>query len=214
MEFLVPLLIFGIGIAFSAVQSAQESKKKQQRNIDLDKLERPKPKNTPLPKQKPVNNENQAENSKSIWQTLVDDFKEEYQKLEQEERQKQQQKEQSRQDTERQQYTPGQQSKRLEQDMKNALERSKTAARQTARRTEERARKRPEFTKPEVHVAEAVESNVKVSKSVAGVTKNAKKPNVKPAFEVGNISFDEKAFVNGVIMNEILGPPKSRQKRR
>ena len=31
MEFLVPLLIFGIGIAFSAVQSAQESKKKQKR---------------------------------------------------------------------------------------------------------------------------------------------------------------------------------------
>lgn len=213
MEFLVPLLIFGIGIAFSAVQSAQESKKKQKRNIDLDKLERPKPKNTPLPKQKPMNNENQAENGKSIWQTLVDDFKEEYQKLEQEEQQKQR-KEQPRQTTERQPYSPKQQSKRLEQDMKNALERSKTAARQTARRTEERTRKRPEVAKPDVHVAEVVESNVKVDKPVEGVTKNSKKPNVHPTFDVGNISFDEKAFVNGVIMNEILGPPKSRQKRR
>lgn len=192
MEFLVPLLIFGIGIAFSAVQSAQESKKKQKRNIDLDKLERPNPKNTPLPKQKPVNNENQAENGKSIWQTLVDDFKEEYQKLEQEE--------QPRQTTERQPHSPKQQSK--------------TATRQTVRRTEERARKRPEVAKPEVHVAETVESNVKVSKPVAGVTKNTKKSNVNPTFDVGNISFDEKAFVNGVIMNEILGPPKSRQKRR
>lgn len=210
MEFLVPLLIFGIGIAFSAVQSAQESKKKQKRNIDLDKLERPKPKNTPLPKQKPMNNENQAENGKSIWQTLVDDFKEEYQKLEQEE----QRKEQPRQTTERQPYSPKQQSKRLEQDMKNALERSKTAARQTARRTEERTRKRPEVAKPDVHVAEVAESNVKVDKPVVGVTKNSKKPNVHPIFDVGNISFDEKAFVNGVIMNEILGPPKSRQKRR
>lgn len=200
MEFLVPLLIFGIGIAFSAVQSAQESKKKQKRNIDLDKLERPNPKNTPLPKQKPVNNENQAENGKSIWQTLVDDFKEEYQKLEQEEHQKQQRKEQPRQTTERQPHSPKQQSK--------------TATRQTARRTEERARKRPEVAKPEVHVAETVESNVKVSKPVAGVTKNTKKSNVNPTFDVGNISFDEKAFVNGVIMNEILGPPKSRQKRR
>lgn len=214
MEFLVPLLIFGIGIAFSAVQSAQESKKKQKRNIDLDKLERPNPNNTPLPKQKPMNNENQAENGKSIWQTLVDDFKEEYQKLEQEEQQKQQRKEQPRQTTERQPDSPKQQSNRLERDMKNALERSKTATRQTARRTEERARKRPEVTKPEVHVAETVESNVKVSKPVAGVTKNTKKPNAKPTFDVGNISFDEKAFVNGVIMNEILGPPKSRQKRR
>lgn len=214
MEFLVPLLIFGIGIAFSAVQSAQESKKKQQRNIDLDKLERPKPKNTPLPKQKPVNNENQAENGKSIWQTLVDDFKEEYQKLEQEERQKQERKEQPRQTTERQQNSPKQQSKRLEQDMKNSLERSKTAARQTSRRAEERARKRPEVAKSEVNFAEAIEANVKVAKTDSGVTKNTKKPNVKPAFDVGNISFDEKAFVNGVIMNEILGPPKSRQKRR
>lgn len=192
MEFLVPLLIFGIGIAFSAVQSAQESKKKQKRNIDLDKLERPNPNNPPLPKQKPMNNENQAENGKSIWQTLVDDFKEEYQKLEQEE----QQKEQPRQTTERQPHSPKQQSK--------------TATRQTARRTKERARKHPEVAKPEIHVAETVESNVKVSKPV----KNTKKQNAKPTFDVGNISFDEKAFVNGVIMNEILGPPKSRQKRR
>ncbi|CAD2076099.1 hypothetical protein [Phocicoccus pinnipedialis] len=205
MEFIVPLLIFGIGIAFSVIQSAQESKKRQQRRIDLDKLERPKSRYPSLPNQKPINNENLDDSNKSIWQTLVDDFKEEYQKLEQEEQTKQQPK---------QLNTSKQYSKRLEQDLNGRIERTKRAARDTGKRTENRVRERYQVSRSEVNTSEAVESTIQVSEQVIDEADNVKDPKLKSIFTVADITFDEKAFVNGVIMNEILGSPKSRKKRR
>lgn len=196
MELLIPLLIFGAGLVFSGIKSANESKKQAQRKIDLSKLERPAGK-APLGKQ-PSRVEEKKED-KSFWQSLVDDFKEEYEKVEQ----GQKVREERTSTPERQANSA---SKRLEQDIRSKVNRPERTKTRADRNTNTRETQK-------VEPIEAVVSEVeRVVKEPASRSQSSQ--NKKAAFSVKDISFDEKAIVNGIIMNEILGPPKSKQRRR
>ncbi|CAM4141674.1 hypothetical protein [Lacicoccus alkaliphilus] len=230
MEVLLPLLIFAGGVIYSIIASTG-NKNEEKRDIDPGKMERPG-RSAPRPRQSESDTGGrQSQGSGGMFDELKREFQSEYEKAMGRtgtdtsagppERP-------SREDVKRR---VEEERRKLEE--RRQREKKETSMRERSRRETSRDRKpverkqseRAERARERVRTG-AADSNVEVAKPVEGVGSeitdelrysygddrtSVADTRKSSAFSSKDLTFDNKAIVNGVIFNEILGKPKSRK---
>ena len=232
MEILLPLIIFGGGIIYSVI-SSRTNKEKEKRDIDPSKMERP---GRSAPRRRPANSEpERQQGSGGLFDELKREFKKEYDKAmgepasetNSQSRRIQQEDIRKRVEDERQKLEEKKQQEKKQSSMRQrSRNQSYRDKKPVERKQSERASRAKEsvYTGPydaegDVKVADAARG---IGEEISGRARYSSESDRTEMHERGreqdkifspkDLSFDNKAVVNGIIFNEILGKPKSRRK--
>lgn len=226
---LIPLLIIVVGVVSSIIGSKNNKEKEGDRNIDTSKLDR---RQNTAPRSRQPDTRTNTNEQKGFFQTLQEAFDEEFNQPEQETRQ------QSNRESKPQ---PVQSSGRESRPDRQASERPVRETIQQSRERQNSSKNisdiEKRITDRSKHAKRALEARESVytkgyDKRV-GKTEGLSRDIADEArYSFGNdltqmhkrgqqdrtgitssdLKFDSKAVVNGIIMSEILGQPKSKQK--
>lgn len=231
MEALLPLLIFAGGVIYSVIAS-RGNKDKEKRNIDPGKMERP---GRSAPRRRPSNSEPQSQkDSGGLFDELKREFKKEYDKAmgepsqdtDTKSRRMSQENIKRRVEEERQNLEEKRQQEKERASMRQrSRDKTYEDKKPVERRQSERASRAKETVyagahnaKSDVDIAEAsvgigseIAENVRYSYEDDHTEMHERDKKKSKALTSRDLKFDEKAIVNGIIFNEILGKPKSRR---
>jgi hypothetical protein len=240
MEVLLPLLIFAGGVIYSVIASTG-NKNEEKRDIDPSKMERPGRSAPRPRQSESNQGGRQAQGSGGMFGELKREFQSEYEKAmgrtgtdtsagpagsgtaggpERPTREDVRR----RVEEERRKLEERRQREKKKSSMR---ERSRGEASRDRKPVERKQSERAERARERVRTG-AAETNVEVAKPVEGVgseitdqprysygddrtSVNGADKKKKSAFSSNDLTFDNKAIVNGIIFNEILGKPKSRK---
>lgn len=225
---LIPLLIIVLGVVSSIIGGKKNKEKEGDRNIDTSKLDR---RQNTAPRSRQPDTRTNTNEQKGFFQTLQEAFDEEFNQPEQETRQQSNRESKpqpvqssgresrpDRQASERPVRETIQQSRERQNSSKNIsdIEKRITDRSEHAKRAAE-ARDRV-YTKG--YDKRAVKSDGlgrdigdKLRYSYGDdLTQKRKSGDNSTKMTSDDLSFDAKGVVNGIIMSEILGKPKSKQK--
>lgn len=224
---LIPLLIIVVGVVSSIIGSKNNKEKEGDRNIDTSKLDRRQ--NTAPRSRQPDTRTNTSE-QKGFFQTLQEAFDEEFNQPEEET--KQQSKPQpvqssgrenrpDRQASERPVRDTIQQSRERQNSSKNIsdiekrmTDRSKHAKRALEARDRVYTRGYDKRAAKTEGLGRDIGDKLRYSYGDDHTQMHKRGQDHKESTGItsGDLKFDSKAVVNGLIMSEILGKPKSKQK--
>ncbi len=225
MEF-IPLLIIVLGVVSSIVGSKKNKEKEGDRNIDTSKLDR---KQNTAPRSRQPDTRTNTNEQKGFFQTLQEAFDEEFSQPEQEK--KPEPKPQPAQSSGRENRPGRQTSERpvretihqsrerqnSSQDIsdieKRITDRSKHAKRASEARDSVYTRGYDKRAAEADGIGSDIVDKVRYSYS-DDLTQMNKNGQESTKVTSDDLSFDSKAIVNGIIMSEVLGKPKSKQKSR
>ena len=198
---LIPLLIIVLGIVSSIVGSKNNKEKEGDRNIDTSKLDR---KQNTAPRNRQPDTRTNTNEQKGFFQTLQEAFDEEFNQPEQET--KQQSKTESK-------PQPVQASGRESRPDRQASERPVRETIQQARGRQNLSQNISDIEKRITDRTKREDIGNKSSYSDGDVlTQKQKSEHESTNITSDDLAFDSKAVLNGIIMSEVLGKPKSKHK--
>ena len=202
---LIPLLIIVLGIVSSIIGSKNNKEKEGGRNIDTSKLDR---RQNTAPRSRQPDTRTSTNEQKGFFQTLQEAFDEEFNQPEQET--KQQSKTESK-------TQPVQASGRESRPDRQASERP-------VRETIQQARGRQNLSQNISDIEKRITDRTKredLGRDIGNksgysdgdvLTQKQKSEHESTNITSDDLAFDSKAVLNGIIMSEVLGKPKSKQK--
>lgn len=198
---LIPLLIIVLGIVSSIIGSKNNKEKEGGRNIDTSKLDR---RQNTAPRSRQPDTRTSTNEQKGFFQTLQEAFDEEFNQPEQET--KQQSKTESK-------PQPVQASGRESRPDRQASERPVRETIQQARGRQNLSQNISDIEKRITDRTKREDIGNKSSYSDGDVlTQKQKSEHESTNITSDDLAFDSKAVLNGIIMSEVLGKPKSKQK--
>ncbi|CDZ99969.1 hypothetical protein BN1048_00749 [Jeotgalicoccus saudimassiliensis] len=205
---LIPLLIIVLGIVSSIAGSKKNKEQEGKRNIDTSKLDR---RQNSAPRKRQPDRETTANEQKGFFQTLQEAFDEEFNT--ENTKQHRERKTESAQPAAgaNREVTSRSRSERqtAERPARETIQKARERAAETTK--EEYDRRFGKAEKPMSDIADEVR-HLSGDDSTKMPKRSTKKPERKMSSD--DLAFDSKSFVNGIIMSEILGKPKSKQKSR
>ncbi|MGO1922540.1 MAG: hypothetical protein ACTH14_01785 [Jeotgalicoccus sp.] len=231
MEF-IPLLIIVLGVVSSIVGSKKNKEKEGDRNIDTSKLDR---KQNTAPRSRQPDTRTNTNEQKGFFQTLQEAFDEEFNQPEQETKPQSKPKPEpkpqpvqssgrenrpGRQTSERPVRETIQQSRERQNSSQNISDIEKHVTDRSKHRERASEARDSVYTRGYDKRAFKVEG---LGKDIADkvrysygddLTQMNKSGQESTKVTSDDLSFDSKAIVNGIIMSEVLGKPKSKQKSR
>lgn len=223
---LIPLLIIVAGIASSIIGSKNNKEQEGKRNIDTSKLDRKQ--NTPPRRRQPETTKSNEQ--KGFFETLQEAFDEEFNKTEPKketvqpakvEREFSRENRPARQQTERpvrETINKAKERKNSSQNIsdieKRITDRSKHAKRASEARDSVYTAGYDERVGKVEGLGRDIADKVRYSygDDAAAMHKRDEQSQTGKQITSGDLTFDSKSVVNGIIMSEILGPPKSKRK--
>ena len=228
---LIPLLIIVVGVVSSIIGSKNNKEKEGDRNIDTSKLDR---RQNTAPRSRQPDTRTNTNEQKGFFQTLQEAFDEEFNQPEQETRQQsnRESKPQPVQSSGRESRPDRQASERpVRETIQQSRERQNSS--KNISDIEKRITDRSEHAKRALEARDSVYTRGydKRAAKTEGLGrdigdklrysygddhtqmhKRGQEHKESTAITSGDLKFDSKAVVNGIIMSEILGQPKSKQK--
>lgn len=225
---LIPLLIILVGVVSSIIGSKNNKEKEGDRNIDTSKLDR---RQNTAPRSRQPDTRTNTQEQKGFFQTLQEAFDEEFNQPEQETKQQsnRESKPQPVQSSGRESRPDRQASERpVRETIQQSRERQNSS--QNISDIEKRITDRSKHAKRASEARDSVYTkgyDKRVAKTDGlgrdigdklgysyddDLTQMNKRGQESTSITSSDLKFDSKAVVNGIIMSEILGKPKSRQK--
>lgn len=229
---LIPLLIIVLGIVSSIIGSKNNKDKEGDRNIDTSKLDR---RQNTAPRSRQPDRETTTNEQKGFFQTLQEAFDEEFNNSEQQSRTET--KPSPREPSRSRETVPNSRPERqaserpVRETIQTARERANSS--QNISDIEKRITDRSKHAKRASEAKESVytkgydkraEKKAGLGRDIADevrysydddatqMHKRGRQSASDTSITSDDLSFDSKSFVNGIIMSEILGKPKSKQK--
>ena len=219
---LIPLLIIVLGIVSSIVGSKNNKEKEGKRNIDTSKLDR---RQSTAPRKRQPDSETAANEQKGFFQTLQEAFDEEFNQQEQ----------QPKRETRPEPAKPAASSSRdMTSNSRPERQASERPVRETIQKVRERTNTSQNISDIEKRItdrskhAKGYDKRVGRAEGLGGdiadevrysygddptqMNKRGRDNDPDTNMTSDDLTFDSKSFVNGIIMSEILGKPKSKQK--
>ncbi|MFC3418011.1 hypothetical protein ACFOLA_00650 [Salinicoccus hispanicus] len=218
---IIPLLIFIGGIIYTAVAGQKNKEKKEERNIDPSKMDRPTGQTAPRRRQ-----EDTRDRPKGLFDDLMGEVERrlsgEEQQTRQETSQPAQENKQSRPVAERTQRQSSQRPMAERSFGRNIEEKAKETniGRRAMNTYEEKSKeaKRTDWAKrakEEIQAGSQQSDHTRQSEIQTGGRESSRKKPVpqkpKPKVRRESLSFGRKDIVNGIIFSEIISKPKSRK---
>lgn len=225
---LIPLLIIVVGIVTSIITGKNNKEKEGDRNIDTSKLDR---RQSTAPRSRQPDTRTNTNEQKGFFQTLQEAFDEEFNQSEQETKQQsnRESKPQPVQSSGRENRPDRQASERpVRETIQNSRERQNAS--KNISDIEKRITDRSKHAKRASEARESAYTRGYDKRAVKtegfgrdigeklrysygdDLTQMHNRGQEKTGITSDDLKFDSKAVVNGIIMSEILGKPKSRQK--
>ncbi|MCD2136851.1 hypothetical protein [Salinicoccus halitifaciens] len=238
MEVLLPLLIFAGGVIYSLIASSG-NKNEEKRDIDPDKMERPG-RSAPRPRQPEAGRREQG--PRGMFDEMKREFQSEYEKAmgrtagdtaggpaetgREGPARPTREDVRRRVDEERRKFEADRQREKKEASMR---ERSRAEVNRDRKPVERKQSERAERARERVRTG-AVETKAEPVGAIGGVggeitdevrysygddrtSIHEKGKKQRTSFSSKDLTFDNKAIVNGVVFNEILGKPRSRTRK-
>ena len=229
---LIPLLIIGIGIVSSIIGSKNNKEKEGERNIDTSKLDR---RQNTAPRERQAERDTRTNEQKGFFQTLQEAFDEEFNQQEKRTDPKPEQTKPAASSSRDMTSNRRPERQAVERPVRETIQkaRERTNTSQNISDIEKRITDRSKHAKRASEAKESVYTegyNKRAARSeglgrdiadevrysygddVTQMHKRGKNNESDTSVTADDLTFDSKSFVNGIIMSEILGKPKSRQK--
>lgn len=219
---LIPILIIVLGVVYSIIGSKKNEDKAGDRNIDTSKLDG---KQNTAPRSRQPETRTNTNKQKGFFQTLQEAFDEEFNQPEQETKPQPVQSSSregrpGRQTPERHVRETIQQSRERQstsQNKSNVEKRITDRSKHTSRVSEVRGSGHTRGYDRRANQTNDIGLDIGDTLSYSyddDLTQMSKSRQESTKFTSDDLSFDSKAVVNGIIMSEVLGKPKSKQKSR
>ncbi len=231
---LIPLLIIVLGIVSSIVGSKNNKEKEGKRNIDTSKLDR---RQSTAPRKRQPDSETAANEQKGFFQTLQEAFDEEFNQQEQQPKRETRPEPAKPAASSSRDMTSNSRPERQasERPVRETIQkvRERTNTSQNISDIEKRITDRSKHAKRALEARESVyakgydkrvgraeglgrdiadEVRYSYGDDPTQMNKRGRDNDPDTNMTSDDLTFDSKSFVNGIIMSEILGKPKSKQK--
>ena len=211
---LIPIVIIVLGIISSIISGQSNKKNEEKRNIDPSKLDR-KSKTAPRRRQ---DQQNPTTKQKGFFENLQENFEKEMKNFEKELNGQPQTEPKKRAETQARTQTAERQPRETIQRSNNRQNMSQNVSDYEKRKTDRSRHSNRASQAKEKVLTEAYDERVTMDEGLTKEMIEERQKNRKNRDRIkenditsGDISFDPKSVVNGIIMSEILGKPKSKQ---